>query len=334
MAARYQIILDNTIAPGRDAQEVKKHLSGLFKADTTTIERLFAARPTVLKKNVDYQTAVKYKQAIEQTGATCRVEPMRGGPGTRHSPQDRIPKKSVPRRLMMCPKCGFEQENAPRCARCGTAIKTERAKKPQEQIVHSESPKVSPYVLARHKHFRQEEFRITDSGGSPDVPFVLAASKVRFDFVGAPTFLEEFFIFQEFDQLETASLEEFTAAAWKWALTHENPLPPSAHLTKSAFKFLGPTFQRLEHNTSVREFSVVVCLYAVAVAARVRSEALDWVHAKESAHYEQEGKQAGFVVPLVFDGREGGIHYFRKAPFRARAFYSEAKKVIRRHLIP
>jgi hypothetical protein len=338
METRYQIILDGKIASGHDLQEVKQRLSKVFRVDAKTIERLFASQATVVKEDVDYQTATTYKQAIEQTGATCQIKAMTVESKTRASAENPLSQKTSARprhgRLMMCPKCGFEQKKAPRCERCGIEIKSAIKQKPREQSVPSASSGISPYILARRRHFTQEEFRITESPGDPDFPFTLAASKVRFDIVGFPVFLEEFFIFHEIPQLEKSPLEQFNSASWEWALAHENPLPPAASLTKSAFKLLGPTFQRLEHNTSVREFTAMICVYAIAVSGRVSSDTLDWVHAKNSAHYEKDGKQAGFIVPLVFDTRKKAVHHFQKAPLRGRAHYSEAKKVILRHLIP
>ena len=46
----------------------------MFKADEKQIDQLFAASKVVLKKNIDYDQAMKYQKALQRAGAICNVE--------------------------------------------------------------------------------------------------------------------------------------------------------------------------------------------------------------------------------------------------------------------
>jgi hypothetical protein len=53
---------------------VKKNLASLFKADGKKIDQLFAAPQTVLKRNINYDQAMKYQKALQRAGAICNIE--------------------------------------------------------------------------------------------------------------------------------------------------------------------------------------------------------------------------------------------------------------------
>jgi hypothetical protein len=71
---QYQLVFNGTVSDGHNLVEVKRNLASLFKTDKTKIEQLFASLPIVLKKNVDYDAAIKYQQALRRVGAVCQVE--------------------------------------------------------------------------------------------------------------------------------------------------------------------------------------------------------------------------------------------------------------------
>ncbi len=78
----------------------------------------------MIKEDVDYQTALDIKKALEQMGAICRVK----------STEKSLPK---PKRAkgIICPKCGFEFQPAPSCPKCGIVIQ-KYAKKRQGDVQH------------------------------------------------------------------------------------------------------------------------------------------------------------------------------------------------------
>lgn len=71
---QYQIVFNGTLSDGREINEVKRNLASLFKTNETKIEQLFASLPIVVKRDVDYDGALKYQQALRKAGAICQVE--------------------------------------------------------------------------------------------------------------------------------------------------------------------------------------------------------------------------------------------------------------------
>lgn len=70
----YKLIFDGKIKEGEDLSQVKVRLAALFRVDAARIEHLFNNSPSVIKRGLNKQEALKYKQAVEKTGALCRVE--------------------------------------------------------------------------------------------------------------------------------------------------------------------------------------------------------------------------------------------------------------------
>jgi hypothetical protein len=69
----YQLIFDGTITDGHQVEDVKKKLAGLLKANATQIEQLFTKQEVVLKKGMDYDSAVRYQKALQKAGTVCKV---------------------------------------------------------------------------------------------------------------------------------------------------------------------------------------------------------------------------------------------------------------------
>ncbi len=79
---RYRLICTGEILEGNDHQEVKQNLAALFKVDVSKVEDFFTGRRDTVKKNVDYDTALKYQKAFEKAGAVCRIISESGESGT------------------------------------------------------------------------------------------------------------------------------------------------------------------------------------------------------------------------------------------------------------
>ena len=71
---QYQLVFNGTISDGRKLDEVKRNLASLFKTDERKIEQMFASLPIVVKRDVDYDGALKYQRALRKAGAICQVE--------------------------------------------------------------------------------------------------------------------------------------------------------------------------------------------------------------------------------------------------------------------
>lgn len=71
----YTVIFEGKIKPGHELVQVQARMASLFRADVARIQQLFRNAPTVIKRGVSQQDALKYKQALEQAGALCRIVP-------------------------------------------------------------------------------------------------------------------------------------------------------------------------------------------------------------------------------------------------------------------
>jgi hypothetical protein len=71
---QFNVVLGGAVSGGDKAAQVKQNLAALFKADEKKIDQLLATPQTVLKRNIDYEQAIKYQQALQRAGAICNVE--------------------------------------------------------------------------------------------------------------------------------------------------------------------------------------------------------------------------------------------------------------------
>lgn len=72
--SNYNVIFEGTISNGYKVEDVKRKLASLFKIDGKKVDLLFTKPQVVLKKGVDYDSALKYRKAILETGAMCNVK--------------------------------------------------------------------------------------------------------------------------------------------------------------------------------------------------------------------------------------------------------------------
>ncbi|MGD8523526.1 MAG: hypothetical protein PVF56_20425 [Desulfobacterales bacterium] len=117
----WTVIFDGELDSGQTPQDVKNNLAQLFKVNTAKIEPLFASPSVIIKKNLTYATALKYQQAIAKTGAICRIEALKDQPlEMRLDPGETS--AEIDQHRMTCPACGFKQDDARECIRCGIVI--------------------------------------------------------------------------------------------------------------------------------------------------------------------------------------------------------------------
>ena len=122
----YKIIFSGKVAQGRETEEVKENLKSLLKLSDEDVKKLFTGKRVIIKKNAEYNEAIKYKMAFETAGAICMIEEIKGEklkPMTQQTASDSNDNwKSKPAKTMTCPHCGFEQEEANECSKCGIII--------------------------------------------------------------------------------------------------------------------------------------------------------------------------------------------------------------------
>lgn len=166
---KYDLIFEGKVAEGQNRSNVAKNLMNLLKTDESGVKRLFSGEPAVIKKGMDRETAMKYKQAVNKAGALCRIEET--GDSTVSPPQKDIQKKqpiakesaladksikqkSVPDKpvkqetvkeedaaekpeMILCPHCNYRQKASERCIMCGKSITEIIEAPPQIQQVRT-----------------------------------------------------------------------------------------------------------------------------------------------------------------------------------------------------
>ncbi|MGH1470920.1 MAG: hypothetical protein ACRBCS_06980 [Cellvibrionaceae bacterium] len=72
--SKYDIIFRGDVVAGANIVDVKQRLAQLFKIDLAKVDALFTGRAVPLKRNVDLQTAEKYKTILLKAGAQVSVK--------------------------------------------------------------------------------------------------------------------------------------------------------------------------------------------------------------------------------------------------------------------
>jgi hypothetical protein len=120
----YRVVFEGEILEGSQVQEVKRALAKLYNMKEDQVERFFSGKRLAVKKDVDYETAMKYVKAFERAGAVCRVEELEPPAGLEQPLmlEKETEKPSQQDDGMVCPKCQFEQAPSEECVRCGIII--------------------------------------------------------------------------------------------------------------------------------------------------------------------------------------------------------------------
>ncbi len=72
----FRVVLLNEFKQVEDADEVQKKVAARFKLSDKAADHVFAGRPVVIKRNVDAETAFRFKTTLDQIGALSHIETM------------------------------------------------------------------------------------------------------------------------------------------------------------------------------------------------------------------------------------------------------------------
>lgn len=72
----FEVAFSGEIRAGENADDVRARVGKIFNADDTKLAHLFSGKTIVIKKNIDQQTAAKYKAALNKAGAECEIRSM------------------------------------------------------------------------------------------------------------------------------------------------------------------------------------------------------------------------------------------------------------------
>jgi hypothetical protein len=72
---QFDIFFSGQIVDGEDLSEVKIKVGKLFKVDGRKLEKLFSGTETCVKKDVDAETASKYRKTFRNAGALVEIRP-------------------------------------------------------------------------------------------------------------------------------------------------------------------------------------------------------------------------------------------------------------------
>jgi uncharacterized protein YbjQ (UPF0145 family) len=92
MSDRFNVVFKGEILTGVDPAAARETVAQLLKVDGAKVEQLFSGQPTVLRRDVDRQTAEKIQRALQNAGAACELVPLGGGePSAESAPGDLPP---------------------------------------------------------------------------------------------------------------------------------------------------------------------------------------------------------------------------------------------------
>ncbi|RJP84587.1 MAG: hypothetical protein C4518_18915 [Desulfobacteraceae bacterium] len=93
----YRIVLSGELAAGKLEADVAARMAALFKTTSDKMAMVLKRPGTVVKKDVDLETAKKYARAILSTGALCKIDPPEHSAAASAAPAPKPAEKLVPK---------------------------------------------------------------------------------------------------------------------------------------------------------------------------------------------------------------------------------------------
>lgn len=94
----FDVFFEGECLPGHDPAVVRQAVGALFKADDSTLERLFSGARQPIKRGCDKATALNYQRAMSKVGAKPVILRRRDEQAAAGLPEDQASGKSAPSR--------------------------------------------------------------------------------------------------------------------------------------------------------------------------------------------------------------------------------------------
>lgn len=88
---KFNIVFYGDLVKGADEQAVKENVAKLFNAGEKQLAVIFSGNRVVLKKNVDSDTAIRYRGKLKQSGIITKVEAFQND----HSESQKTPQPTA-----------------------------------------------------------------------------------------------------------------------------------------------------------------------------------------------------------------------------------------------
>lgn len=73
MSNQYKVVFEGKFKAGTSQSEVRQRLLKLYKGNHSVVNLFFSKKLLIIKKNIDRQTAFRYKASLEKAGVVCRI---------------------------------------------------------------------------------------------------------------------------------------------------------------------------------------------------------------------------------------------------------------------
>ncbi|MEA3276864.1 MAG: hypothetical protein U9Q81_16570 [Pseudomonadota bacterium] len=83
---RFDVLFAGELQAGEERDEVRRRLQSLFKLSDDAAIRLFSGRPVAIKREVDADTASRYRQTFLKAGALVHIVPTDAAAGPESAP--------------------------------------------------------------------------------------------------------------------------------------------------------------------------------------------------------------------------------------------------------
>ena len=143
---RYKITMDGSLVPGVSLTTAQENFARIFKAEVSSIKRLFHSGPTVIKRNISSAEADKYVQVLRAAGVIAEKQTdLAAGLSLQPTADEHAAHGAKSPVQMTCPKCSAVQPSSDICQSCGIVI----AKFNHRQAAHNNTATISPYATPK-----------------------------------------------------------------------------------------------------------------------------------------------------------------------------------------